>query len=130
MMPAGYVDYAEEVNWVDLHFGAYGRLTLNEVFALPTMAMAILEQEHYENDSIALQPATEGLLLASNGLPEDCPRIYVSSKPVALSRMLHDKLRYCLTTLPTWPNSEWLAREITVKETFRPTMVWCVYNVR
>lgn len=129
VMPAGYVDRAEETSWVDLHFSAYGRLTLEEVFALPTMTMAILEQKRFEAESIAIQPATEGLLKVSEHFRGDCPRVYVSSKPLALTKMIEDKLHYCLTTLPKWSPEEWRDSGIQVRDTFNPTMVWCVYRV-
>lgn len=130
VMPAGYVDRTEETSWVDLHFGAYARLALEEVFALPTMTMAILEQNRFTSESISLQPATEGLLHASEQFSGDCPRVYVPSKPIALTRMLEDKLHYCLTTLPKWSPDEWKTLGVAVKDTFNPTMVWCVYRVR
>lgn len=130
VMPAGYVDHAEKTSWVDLHFGAHGRLSLEEVFALPTMTMAILEQNLFAFESIALQPATEGLLQASDEVSGDCPRVYVPSKPIALTRMLEDRLHYCLTTLPKWSPDHWHDLGVAVTATFNPTMVWCVYRVR
>lgn len=129
VMPAGYIDPVEDLSWVDLHFGAYGQLTLEEVFALPTMTMVILERKHFKSDSIAIQPATESLLQASTQFPDNCQRVYVPSKPIALTKMLEDKLHYCLTTLPKWSPDKWRDLDVVVKDTFSPTMVWCVYHV-
>ncbi|WP_406376697.1 hypothetical protein [Streptomyces sp. NBC_00647] len=129
LVAAGFIERsASDItdSWVDLHFRAYGRMTLAAVWEQNTKAMCIATNpQHAETldavRRIAIHPATA--VFARTYTPQ-AEVVYVNAKPIAVECASQGTVDACVGSLDVVTQ----ASNLMVHDVFRPTMVWCLYE--
>ncbi|MCX5256837.1 hypothetical protein OOK27_22335 [Streptomyces canus] len=130
LVAAGYLDMADGLlqdSWVDLHFRYAHRMRLSAVWESPTKTMCLAvngtrASTREEIRSVALHPATA--VLARRILPAEARREFVRSKPLGVQKAADGEVDACVGSLDVVER----AGRLSVIETMRPTMVWCLYQ--
>lgn len=129
LVAAGFIERsASDItdSWVDLHFRAYGRMTLAAVWEQNTKAMCIATNPQRAETldavrRIAIHPATA--VFARKYTPQ-AEVVYVNAKPIAVECASQGTVDACVGSLDVVTR----ASNLMVHDVFRPTMVWCLYE--
>ncbi|MEU1863670.1 hypothetical protein [Streptomyces gardneri] len=111
--------------WVNLHFRHLGRMRIVGTWESPTKPMCVAAGPEVADlgalRSIALHPATD--MFAERFAPQ-ADRQYVDAKPLAVQQVVDGAADGCIGSLDVVERY----RGLTVREVFRPTMVWVLYQ--
>ncbi|WP_405018341.1 hypothetical protein OHV05_16385 [Kitasatospora sp. NBC_00070] len=129
LVAAGFIERGgTEVvdSWVDLHFRAYGRMSLAAVWEQQTKDMCIATNAQRSRTlegvrRIAIHPATA--FFARKYTPQ-AEIHYVNAKPIAVDQANEGVVDACVGSLDVVSK----APNLLVHEIFKPTMVWCLYE--
>lgn len=131
LIAAGFLDRSGQGitrGWVDLHFEWLDRMRVSATWESPTKVMCLATNPRRvkrlaEVQSVAIHPSTEAL--ARRYLPH-AEFTYTRAKPIAVEHAETGEVDACLGSRDVVQRSETLV----IHETFRPTMVWCLYEAR
>jgi hypothetical protein len=109
-------------SWVDLHFRFYGKMKVIETYCEDTKPMCIAKQiECKVPKTLVIHPATQAFVHLA---PWDVRVSYVDAKPEAARLTALGTYDSCIASadiVAKYPNLE-------IIETFKPQMVWAVYE--
>ena len=129
LVAAGYLDVHERTfpAWVDLHFSFREQLSLRAVWESPTKEMCVAVRTGQCADldevrSVALHASTRSLVadLFESGVELD----YVRAKPLAVGKLVDGVVDACVGSVDVVGRHS----ELTILESFTPSMVWCLYG--